>query len=485
MTPWKNIISVRGPLITAISLILIAGFLTTNLISYQVSKHSLRQALIDNELPLTSNNIYSEIQRDLLKPVFVSSLMANDTFVNDWLKSGEVDSTQMTRYLSTIKDKYDVFTSFLVSDATHRYYHFTGISQEVSEADDRDAWYFRFRDIAEAHELNVDYNAEQGDTLTIFINHKIFDTDGTYLATTGVGLDFSTVATIVDRYKEHFGRHVYFVDDSGDIMLRSQGSMIVEDNISTAPGIKTIASKLMAQDHGFYEYERDGETMLVNARNIPELKWRVIVEQRESDALSSIRESLLTNTVVGLGVIALTLFLVSYTVGIFHTRLEAMASTDKLTGIGNRSMFDLNLINALKLFQRNSQPFSVILLDIDHFKRVNDTLGHMEGDRVLREISNLLQDAVRDSDVLCRWGGEELIILVHDCAIDSALVLAEKIRSVIESTTLASLADGSPITISAGVTEALSDDSVDTILGRADEALYTAKQGGRNCVRSA
>jgi hypothetical protein len=88
-TTLKNPLLIRSPLIIAISLILVAGFLTTNVISYQVSKHSLRQTLTDNELPLVSNNIYSETQRDLLRPVLVATTMSNDAFVKDWLNSGE------------------------------------------------------------------------------------------------------------------------------------------------------------------------------------------------------------------------------------------------------------------------------------------------------------------------------------------------------------------------------------------------------------
>lgn len=475
--------SVRGPLIVAISLILITGFLTTNVISYQVSKRSLRQALIDNELPLTSNNIYSEIQHDLLQPVFVASLMANDTFVKDWLLDGEKDLEKVTRYLGEIRKEYGVFTSFLISEKTRNYYHFSGLTQVVSEEDPRDTWYFRTKDMATPYELNVDLNEEQGDALTIFINHKVFDYDGQFLAATGVGLEFLTVSKVVERYKREFGRHVYFIENSGHIAVRSDGAMVKEENVHTAQGIKDIAQSLLATEHGFFEYERDGETMLLSSRHIPELGWHVVVEQRESEALKAIREGLITNSLVGLGVIGLTLLIITYTVNLFHARLETMATTDKLTGIGNRSVFDLALAQAIKRQQRDGQPFSVILLDIDHFKRINDTLGHLEGDRVIRETARLVQDTIRESDILCRWGGEELIVLAHECDGDSASGMAEKIRSAIEAASLADMPDNSAITTSAGVTEVRDGDDADTVIGRADGALYRAKQEGRNTVR--
>ncbi|GAB6053812.1 sensor domain-containing diguanylate cyclase [Magnetospira thiophila] len=481
---WKNTGSVRGPLITTIALILVAGFLLTNVISYQISKSSLRQALIDNELPLTSNNIYSEIQRDLLQPVFVASLMSTDTFVKDWLLKGEQEPGKIIHYLDDIRRKYGLFTSFLVSDKTRNYYHFSGISQVVSEQEPRDTWYFRVRDMTQPYELNVDINAQQNDAVTIFINHQVHGPDGQFLAATGVGLELNSVARVVERYREHFGRHIYFIDDTGHIALRSAEAVITEDNIHDAEGIAAIAEDILTTDHGFYEYQRNGETMLLNTRHIPELGWRVVVEQQESEALKTLRRGLWTNTLVGLSVIVLTILIVTYTVNLFHSRLVVMATTDELTGIGNRQVFEQSLKSALSRHQRDNVPFSVLLFDVDHFKRVNDTLGHLEGDRVLQGIARVMRETVREADVLCRWGGEEMIVLAHNCTLETAAILAEKIRQAMERATLTQLPDGLPITVSAGVAEAHGSDNMDSVIDRADAALYRAKQDGRNCIRT-
>ena len=317
--------SVRVNLVAIIGIILIAGFATSSAISYQVSKNSLREALIGNELPLTSDNIYSEIQRDLLRPVFVASMMADDTFVRDWLLDGEIDPTKMTRFLNEIRNQHGMFTSFLVSEKTRRYYHFTGISQIVSQEDPKDAWYFRVRNMTDEHEINVDLNAEQQDTLTIFINHKVFDYEGNYLATTGVGIAFDSLAKVVDRYKENFSRHVYFVDKTGKIMVRSDGAAITEDNIRHADGLSHVANDLLSSDQSLLEYDRGTETMLVSARHVPELDWWVIIEQEEAAALVGIRQSLITNFFVGAIAISLTLVIVLYAVNLFYARLEQKA----------------------------------------------------------------------------------------------------------------------------------------------------------------
>jgi signal transduction histidine kinase len=252
-------------------------------------------------------------------------MMADDTFVRDWLLEGEADPDRMIRYLGEIRNQYGLFTSFLVSEKTRRYYHFSGISQIVSEDDPKDAWYFRVRKMDEDHEINVDLNEEQQNALTVFINRKVYGYDGGYIATTGVGIAFDALATVVERYKENFSRHVYFVDKSGKIMVRSDDASIREDNIHEAEGASGIADELLASDQSFFEYDRDGETMLVSARHIPELNWWVIIEQEEARALVGIRQSLVTNFFVGIASIVLTLVTVLYAVNLFYARLEQKA----------------------------------------------------------------------------------------------------------------------------------------------------------------
>ncbi|WP_020594295.1 sensor histidine kinase [Kiloniella laminariae] len=327
---WKNPYSVRGPLILIIGLILMAGFLITNILNYQVSKKTLRDALIQNELPLTSDNIYSEIQRDLLQPVFVASLMANDVFVQDWLTEGEQNVEKISQYLGEIQREYGLFTSFLVSEKTRNYYHFSGLSQSVSEQDPKDNWFFRVREMKEIYELNVDLNEEQGNTATIFINHKILNAKGEFLAAVGVGLELDTVAEIVGRYEEIYGRSVYFVDETGTISVRSRGAFVTEDNIYEAQGVSGLAKDIMSPNPGFFEYERDGEIMLLNSRYIPELGWHVIVEQQEAESLEAIRQGLLANSLVGVVVIAITMLIVFLTLSIFHSRLEQMLKEAKV-----------------------------------------------------------------------------------------------------------------------------------------------------------
>jgi hypothetical protein len=109
------------------------SFLTISLMSYYASKNAIHLALVEKELPLTSNAIYAELQKDLVRPFFISSMMATNTFLHDWVAAGEKQPELISRYLKETKDTYQVFTSFFVSDKTQRYYYPQGILKTVSE----------------------------------------------------------------------------------------------------------------------------------------------------------------------------------------------------------------------------------------------------------------------------------------------------------------------------------------------------------------
>ena len=155
------------------------------------------------------------------------------------------------------------------------------------------------------------------------------------------------------------------------------------------------------------------------------------------------------------------------------------ADTDALTGVLNRAGFNEVMVREVGRARRYQQALSVAILDIDHFKRVNDEFGHPAGDQVLVRTAKLLSSSVRDSDTVARWGGEEFAVIAPTTPEEGAARLAEKLRSFMEAT---HLGPKEPVTASFGVAQLRPDDTVETLLQRADAALYRAKQSGRNRV---
>lgn len=166
---------------------------------------------------------------------------------------------------------------------------------------------------------------------------------------------------------------------------------------------------------------------------------------------------------------------------------QRIASVDALTGIANRRAFTQAMIAEIGRCRRYAYPLSLLLLDVDHFKAVNDAHGHLVGDRVLTAVGSALSDTLRSIDLAGRWGGEEFAVLLPHTGADGAETVGQRIRETIASRPCAAVPGASGaadirITVSIGVTQLATNDSWETLVGRADEAMYAAKRSGRDRV---
>ncbi len=161
-----------------------------------------------------------------------------------------------------------------------------------------------------------------------------------------------------------------------------------------------------------------------------------------------------------------------------------LAVTDQLTGLHNRRYMRGQLEQFIRRINMGGNPLSILLCDIDHFKRINDIHGHAAGDDVLREFGRRLREHIRPADLACRYGGEEFVIIMPDTSQALAQAAGERLRQVIAETPfIAGRGEQLRVTMSGGVATVLSpDDQMDFLLKRADEALYRAKSNGRNLI---
>jgi diguanylate cyclase (GGDEF)-like protein/PAS domain S-box-containing protein len=162
-------------------------------------------------------------------------------------------------------------------------------------------------------------------------------------------------------------------------------------------------------------------------------------------------------------------------------RLKQLATTDALTGICNRRHFDEVLASEINRAARFSSPLSLILFDIDHFKRVNDTFGHQAGDRVLTQLAVTVGNSIRTVDLFARWGGEEFVVMLPGSDLDAGRLLAEKLRMALEKQPFS---DVGQVTCSFGVAEYAPGDNADALIKKVDRCLYHAKASGRNRVET-
>lgn len=163
-----------------------------------------------------------------------------------------------------------------------------------------------------------------------------------------------------------------------------------------------------------------------------------------------------------------------------EAQIVVLSLTDQLTGVGNRRRLDQAIATEISRANRSGEKCSAIMVDLDHFKKVNDTYGHKSGDKVLASFGHLLRREVRATDIVTRFGGEEFVVLMPNTNLEEAIAVADRIRDAQAANSIDPL--GSPVTASFGVVELAAGEQSDALLSQLDKALYSAKRSGRDCV---
>lgn len=476
-----NRLSARNKLLLALAAILLFSFVGVSFLNYKITRASIHEEILRNDLPLTMDNIYSELTSELTRPLLVSSSMASDTFLKDWALEGEVEPGKIIRYLGQIKDKYGFFTSFFVSATTRAYYRFSGIHKKISPEDAHDVWFFDFLESNKEYNFDVDSDEAAGNVLTVFINYKVFDGDGKLLGVTGVGLKVDNVARRIAEYQEKYDRIVYLTDARGVIQVHPDTTLIEKKNIAELGGMADLADSILVKSNtsNNFEFSQADNQILLTVRYIESLDWFLYVEQNETKALLIARKNFIHTLLIGFFVSIVVITLTLVTINRYQDQLEVLAISDELTGTANRRALESEFQRILYAHSRSGRSFSLILLDLDGFKRVNDTHGHIAGDCFLIDIVRLIESSIRPTDILARWGGDEFVIL-SDCDSDTAIVLAERIRKIVRMADFAGpegKADDprNLVTVSVGISVYSKDDNLDAMIYRADQAMYRCK----------
>ena len=465
----------------AISALIVLGFFISAISSFKIAQKQATSSLITHEMPLTLDNVYSDIQRDLLQPQLVSSLIANDTFLHHWAETGEQNLEDISDYLNNIKKKYGLFTAFFVSAQSKRYFYSGGLLKTVSKKEHLDNWYFNFLDKDAESELNIDPDMSNDNQLAIFINVKVRDKNNALIGVSGVSLKIENVEAQFDSYYEKYGKSVYFVNNKGEILLSGR-NRIKGQSIYEKIGVKDLNSKISSAAEGTFSYQYKGKNYLLTTRYVEELDLLLCVEAESGKISKTLLESLIINIAISLLLLGIVLYLIFKTIDRYHSELENIAWRDHLTGLCNRGYFSLQYKKEEACCMRQKRDMTLLMVDIDFFKQVNDSKGHLQGDKVLRRCAVILQETLRLTDVIARWGGEEFIVLLPDTDLSSAVKLAERLRSQTENDAILQQLTSSGITISIGLCAFDSQKNMDWHISAADSQLYRAKSNGRNCV---
>ena len=476
-------LSLKNRLLILLSITMLTAFVLISVLNYSTARRAITHEITSSSLPLLRENIYSEIREDFIPSMNIASMMATDSFLKNWALAGEEDTDQIIQYLQEIRDKYTYKSTFFVSALTGRYYHYDGILKNISSEDPHDIWFYDFIRSGKDFELDVDSDEAAQNRLTIFFNYRVEDYNGKLLGVTGVGIVMDDFAGYLRNRQEKYNRRIFLTDHQGLIQAHSDTAKVEREFITIKPGISSIAQDiLLAEDTPLNATYTGGHgKVLVTSRYIPAIDWFLIVEQDENTALSSTRAALIRTILIGIAASLLIILFSTLTINRYHARLEELATTDSLTGCANRRELERQLERLHYRKARYGSDVALIIIDVDNFKRLNDTRGHQVGDQVLKVLTDTIQESIRPDDTLARWGGDEFVILIED-NLNAARTIAERLRYFFFKNWTEQKQEGPAISLSMGIAELGNTEDIASLIQKADGALYRAKRSGKDRI---
>lgn len=286
---------------------------------------------------------------------------------------------------------------------------------------------------------------------------------------------------VLNTYQEKYNSRVLFVDNSGIVILHADDFDLPTD-LNRWHNFSEGVASILSNSETSLVYEPEGHMFFVSSRYIPEFDLFLVILRDNDELHQRLTNRLKLNFAIGLLITMIVVAIVAVILKRHNINLEKLAHFDPLTGALNRTAFSLLFDEAVKEKARKDVKLSLVLIDIDNFKPINDTHGHHCGDLALKAFSQKVSSLTRKVDALCRWGGEEFVLLLKGCSAVEAEKIVEKIRKDVCASDVQLGSKSIRLTFSAGVVEHKNGETLAQLAERADKLLYEAKAQGKNRV---
>ncbi|OMG65741.1 sensor domain-containing diguanylate cyclase [Stutzerimonas balearica] len=502
----------------SVVLLTVAATLVTLVIGFYASSQVQRQMLIDNTLE--ANRVYAAKLADITEQSFAGARQQLG-FASAQFSTRFDDDAYLQQELRHLRMQTNRYDTVMVVDAGGIVRGVSPLSRHLKgEQLDNPGSQQALRQRRAA--VSEPYMSPRGN-LVVLVSQPIFGPDGQYLGYVAGAIHLKQSGPLAALLGEHFyqdGSYIYVVDRTRRLLYHPQ-----PERLGTVVGANPVIDAVLLGESGSQRLiNSQGVDMLAGYAQVPSVGWGIVAQRPTEVTLSALeglmmevlRETapmaVLTLLLVGMlaSLIARPLWQLAQAasemdapetperihrirswyfeaaqlkralllgISLLHQKIGKLnldAQTDPLTGLRNRR----GLTTAVEMLRAEQRHFAVITLDIDHFKRINDTFGHDVGDQVIRQVADLMRSCSRDSDVLCRFGGEEFLVLLPNADCHSAAQVGERLRHCVEQAKIDTVG---AVTISLGVAEwPTHGETAEQVFKRADEALYRAKQAGRN-----
>ena len=441
-----------------------------------LSKSVETQSLLEQQSLTSAFNLVVE---EILKPLYVAETIARASPLKLRMGEDTIDEPRILAKLASISKEFDM-DFFVASETSRKQYNSNGTTQLLIEG--QVEWYFRDKNLPQ----KIVGALGNRDDIRIYYDIKIFDQQNEFLGFVGTSRRLTSFLAGFDNFKQQFGYDFVFVDHNDHVVLSSDASLNADGkrilSLQSLPWYQAWLSSpeaMQSQENVLIDF--DGNDLLIAKANLDVLNWKLFLVNPLASRQNEVNIQFLLQTIKILFVFTLALLVGRTAVVYLQGEFAKKHQTDPLTELPNRASFDWHF----RLANRGNSGKSIIMVDIDHFKAINDEYGHPLGDKVLCEVAKLLESQLRKGDVLARWGGEEFIILLPRAKLSVACEVAERARSTLANYGFATKDGRINVTASFGVAEGGANEGQESLIARADEALYRAKNEGRNKFRAA
>lgn len=422
--------------------------------------------------------VFSLINEELMQPLHVSLTLAHSQRMKELMDTSEIDEPAMVDFLMSLEKNLGL-SFFAASEKAHKQYYSDGRTLALTEG--KVEWYFELK-----KSDNKFFAAlGQKDDIHLYIDVKIYNDQGEFLGFVGIGKSLHQFWSKFKQHKSIFGYELMFVNNKHEIILSSDEGLLANkeklvhlEDLSWYGQVKKQVTKQQSLDSSLIKIAN--EEFLISEIYIETLDWTLFLLSPLKGRKADITETFMVNVALLLILIVFLFIIGHYLIKYFADNIEETLHQDALTGLVNRHGVE----QGYEKISHDDKAFSLIMVDIDHFKKINDSYGHNAGDLIIQNVSQLLQDSVRELDIVGRWGGEEFILLLPGANLSLAQAIAERMRIRLAAMKINHVEHQLSVTASFGVTFSQKSIDLKKVVAVADKALYQAKQQGRNKVCS-
>lgn len=511
--------SVRSQIIAFAILAALVPALIISLVSYGQSRRALTEK-IEQELLTTASQAAREADVWLKERLYELRVFANSSIVLEAVAGGARPG-RLAEYLNSVQARFADYGELQLVDTKG-----TLVGSSASDPHPvrlPEGWGKSFE--SSRRLVGEPYWDEKVKQIVVVLGVPVQRGNARVSGALVARANFASLAQALRSFDTRLVGHVYLATERGMLIANSSNSPVGPQTKALAP---EIANQLLAAEGRLVEHRGDkGVQVVGNAQRLTQAPWFAAADMSAADAYrQAARLRNLAFVVIGIVLVVIALVAywlaslvarplgrltgaaakvaagdlsvglpaggrgeVGYLTQVFNTmvenlrhsreELERLSKTDSLTGLGNRRHLMSLLPQEIERSRRSDQPFSILMLDVDHFKKYNDDYGHQAGDEVLVRVGTVLRNAIRPYDCAARYGGEEFLVVLSGVSLDDARECGERIRKRVRAEEIG----GGPMTVSIGIAEFPSHgDTGDAIIGQADAALFRAKRAGRDRV---